>query len=804
MLLKELKLENIRSYENETISFPAGSTLLSGDIGSGKSSILYAIEFALFGASRTSLSGDALLRKGAVSASVELTFELNGAEIVVKRSLKKTSTGIKQAAGHILIGGAKKELTAVELKAELIGLLGYPEELATKDKNYLFRYTVYCPQEEMKLILQENSDNRLNILRKIFNIDKYRIIRDNLSGYLKEMRKDLAVKEAKLEPIVALQEKIEILQKEITTINAKLIEFDAKKKESSEKLMFVREKILKLEQKEKEVKLLREEVLQKETMLKGLEESLVVLAEKEKKITEVLSSFLLVESLNKEKVVVEIESLRFEKKKFAEQKLLIGGKIKNFQEKIAYLQKEIALLVLPKDIIQKEKRLLLLKESVLTKESFVKKKLEKEEDEKKLLALLSKEKALLEEKEKVIDKILSLEDCPMCLQNVGHEHKEGILAKESENKRVLADKIKTFEDELVVLLEEKKRIVLDLEKTVEDEKKLLSLELELKSVAEKKLRKDKLRREILELAKGNNIAMKKLTEMQEQEGVQLERIEKRLVQLERLKEKLLLKEGQEKQLKEIVCEKEKNLSERENLSSKLVILREKLLDDSGEKVDVGVLRVEYERLTKLDNEFSLVLEKEKTSFRYINKEKVGLVKDLDVLLVLKNQFIKNKENYIWLHDFFLPLTHTIEKELLFRIYHHFNELFQEWFGLLVEDNQISARLDEAFTPIIEQNGHEIVFNHLSGGERTAVSLAYRLSLNKVINDVIHHINTKDLLILDEPTDGFSSEQLEKMHDLFDKLSLKQVVLVSHEAKVESFVDQVIRVEKEEHCSKVIL
>ena len=35
MLLKELKLNNIRSYIEETITFSEGSTLLSGDIGSG-------------------------------------------------------------------------------------------------------------------------------------------------------------------------------------------------------------------------------------------------------------------------------------------------------------------------------------------------------------------------------------------------------------------------------------------------------------------------------------------------------------------------------------------------------------------------------------------------------------------------------------------------------------------------------------------------------------------------------------------------------------------------------------------------
>ena len=49
MRIRKIKLENIRSYQNEEVTFPSGSTLLSGDIGSGKTSILLGIEFALFG-----------------------------------------------------------------------------------------------------------------------------------------------------------------------------------------------------------------------------------------------------------------------------------------------------------------------------------------------------------------------------------------------------------------------------------------------------------------------------------------------------------------------------------------------------------------------------------------------------------------------------------------------------------------------------------------------------------------------------------------------------------------------------------
>ena len=112
-------------------------------------------------------------------------------------------------------------------------------------------------------------------------------------------------------------------------------------------------------------------------------------------------------------------------------------------------------------------------------------------------------------------------------------------------------------------------------------------------------------------------------------------------------------------------------------------------------------------------------------------------------------------------------------------------------------------LRDDFTPIIEQQDYEIDYAYLSGGERTAIALAYRLSLNQVINNLMSEVKTRDLLILDEPTDGFSEEQLERVRVVLEELELEQVIIVSHESKVESFVDEVIRFEKEEGVSRVL-
>jgi exonuclease SbcC len=131
----------------------------------------------------------------------------------------------------------------------------------------------------------------------------------------------------------------------------------------------------------------------------------------------------------------------------------------------------------------------------------------------------------------------------------------------------------------------------------------------------------------------------------------------------------------------------------------------------------------------------------------------------------------------------------------------FSKLFVEWFSMLVSES-FDVMINEDFTPILKQQDYEIDYSYLSGGERTAVALAYRLALNQVINSVLSDIKTKDIVVLDEPTDGFSEQQLDKMLDVLLQLDVNQLIIVSHEQKIEGFVENVIKFKKENNISVV--
>ena len=139
---------------------------------------------------------------------------------------------------------------------------------------------------------------------------------------------------------------------------------------------------------------------------------------------------------------------------------------------------------------------------------------------------------------------------------------------------------------------------------------------------------------------------------------------------------------------------------------------------------------------------------------------------------------------------------------MIKLRNEFSTYFSEWFSMLVPDT-FNVRLDDQFTPIIEQHDYELDYNYMSGGERTAIALAYRLALNQVLNSVLSEIQTKGLVILDEPTDGFSDQQLDKMREVLDQLNVGQLIIVSHEQKIEGFVENVVRFKKENNISKKV-
>ena len=179
MMLKELELVNMRSHREARIAFSSGITLFEGDIGSGKSSILMAVEFALFGLG--SQKPEALLTKGEGSGSVKLRFEVDGKRYEIKRQLKRSGgrVGQDKRESYLLSGSVLENLAPSELKERVLEILGFNEPKGPRAGSRIFRYAVYTPQDEMKRVLSDAKE-RLETVRKAFAMEAYDTARDNI------------------------------------------------------------------------------------------------------------------------------------------------------------------------------------------------------------------------------------------------------------------------------------------------------------------------------------------------------------------------------------------------------------------------------------------------------------------------------------------------------------------------------------------------------------------------------------------------------------------------------------------------
>ena len=685
MLIKKIKLENIRSYLNEEINFPLGSTLLAGDIGSGKSSILLALDFAFFGLRQGELSGASLLRNGTNEGMVELNFDIDNKDVIVQRKLKRIQNSIVQDSGYIIINGEKQDKSVIELKQNILEILNYPKDLLTKSKSLIYRYTVYTPQEEMKQILLGEKEIRLDTLRRVFDIDKYKRIKENSKIFvnnLKQKRKELEGK------IYDLEDKKNLVKEKVKEFGY----LDTQLKELIPKITEINNLVDK-----------------KRVELKQLEDKIKKLEEIKKEIA--LNKFKLENSRKLDnKNIDELDELNL--------------KIKNIEKETKDLKLENA------DELKEEINQL--------SESLTKNRNEFEIINKNINELETKKSSSLDIK----NKIIKLETCPLCKQNVDHEHKNNISNEEDK-------KIIEYERELNE--NKQKKILLH--------DKLKQIEIDLDILKEKK----------------SNIELNKM-------------------KLDDLNEKKLRKE---------LMEKEKSRLNLEIFdSNEKIELLNKKINEFGD-VDYEQRRNELDQLFNKEKDLEIKRAGYLSNIQELNKTVENLNKEIGLKLMTKSNITRINDIQFWIEEYFVNVVNLIEKQVMLKVHNDFNALFEKWFNMLMENENFNIRLDEEFSPLIQQNGHDIDYLYLSGGEKTAVALAYRLALNQVINNLMTSIKTHDLLILDEPTDGFSDEQLDRVRNVLSELNLKQLILVSHEPKIESFVDNIIRLDKEQHITRII-
>jgi exonuclease SbcC len=180
MRIEVVQLENIRSHVKSTVPFARGFNCLVGGLGCGKSSILYSIDFALFG-DPIGRGFDYLLREDATRGRVIIQFVQDGKNYRLIRGFKRHGKSISQDFDELklfkdedLISSMKNDAVAEQLRA-VTGL----------DKD-LFREIVWVRQEHLKEFLNLQPRERQRRLDELFGLSDYETAWSNLAGYVRE------------------------------------------------------------------------------------------------------------------------------------------------------------------------------------------------------------------------------------------------------------------------------------------------------------------------------------------------------------------------------------------------------------------------------------------------------------------------------------------------------------------------------------------------------------------------------------------------------------------------------------------
>ncbi|MHA1916869.1 MAG: AAA family ATPase [Candidatus Ranarchaeia archaeon] len=855
MRLISLELENIRSYEEAKVDFVPGISLFEGDIGSGKSTILLGIEFALFGLGDS--KGSHLLRKGEKEGHVKLELEVKNKVYTFFRSLRKSGKNVTQKAGYIEDqNGLKSDYSVTEMKQRVLQILDFNEKPQAKTTSRIYRYAIFTPQEKMKEILQQSQKERLETLRRAFGIDEYSIatkntsiINRNIRARIREKLQDIEneIQESK-DQIKQLKKEKENIKEEIDETKTRVDQLKNKKNQTTKEIQNLQPQYkvaIKLEEiipkNKEEIEELQEQEQQNIETIQELEQELSEINQAEKQLEELKLKYQQLTKNKKRLRILQPEIKKFENLEKRKNKL--ETKIETDKE---YLQKELEktkdeLKDLKTIIAETEKGLKqipILKntekllqnqiqklEKTQTKIDVYTKEISKKEEE------IKNKKHILGENNKELRELEEIgigAPCPKCKQKLTQKHHDTVIEDYQNKITKTVQEIQQLNTKLKQAMNEKTNLENETQKLPENRENLTKIKEEIAALnqQEKTLKKEQkelgiTKNKIIQLTeklKTNNFSIKQKEQLQELIP-DFNKLKKKKTEYSLLQEKISTLEeqnietdyvqNQEKVKRKTKVENDIEKREENNLKIQTRITnKERNIETNNELYEDTKNSIkEIKRLEKIKDqenqnynqkygELSGLKERQISKNNEIKREQ-DEQKQLNKKLVQKQVLEQIKK---WLDEFYIPALENIEAHVLMNIQSDFNREFKYWFHVLFETSDITVRLEE-FTPIIEQNGYELEIQSLSGGEKTTVALAYRLALNIMVKHVSQALET-NLLILDEPTDGFSKQQLNKLRDALNELNSEQVIMVSHEKELESFVDHIYKITKTENTSRV--
>jgi exonuclease SbcC len=193
MLLHSLRMRNFKRYRDQAVHFHDGITGIVGNNGTGKSTIVDAILFALYGVQGTGIDSEFLVSAFSgprEKAEVTLDFSIGGEDYLIQRAFGRkagSSHTVRLYKGDINRKNKllAKDVLPVQEKIHRLLRMGPAD----------FRHTIFSGQKDLSALLDTNREKRKAWFRKVLGID---FLKDDGGKILREERETLAARRERL------------------------------------------------------------------------------------------------------------------------------------------------------------------------------------------------------------------------------------------------------------------------------------------------------------------------------------------------------------------------------------------------------------------------------------------------------------------------------------------------------------------------------------------------------------------------------------------------------------------------------
>ncbi|MDD5770247.1 MAG: SMC family ATPase [Candidatus Gracilibacteria bacterium] len=780
MKLISLKLLNYRRFRQQEIIFKDDFSLIFGKNGAGKSSILDAIGYSLFGPGSKDFVrvnkdySKSYFVEGREPSKIELIFQYGFDNYriirVIDAGIKKLSSDfITETKDTLYLPGGHQIIGGDEITNFISNLVGVNKET--------FLRSVFAKQKDLEVLSGGLSD-RKELINKVLGLDKI----EEIILYFKSQEKEKKTL-------------LEIYKKRVSDFDEEYLktkkeEFNLKQKDILEKL--------KLE--ENEIKILNETFdktkLEFELQDKKRQDFLHI-------GSQISSNHKLIENLRilQENLKIEIEKLS-KKEVYLKENIGIIKIEKTLQEnlkleeskKTQFIENQKLNEILKKYFLNLEeinKNLSVFQtSSILNQIEEFKKKLQilentKEKKIKQKIELENKISYLRKEYEELkneLDNILKLEnkaDCPTCKRSLGEyfpnlvkASQEKLEGKTKEGK-TLKQELEKINLEFVALQKEIDEKKLNIEnyrnkekdfiKSTQDkinlEKSILELQNRLNEIGEINFNENDFNRLILEY----------------------EKVKKDYLEYQNIS-------GEVRNKQKLELDFANNVFQVETLIKELDILKENIykLEFDEEK---------YQKLKEIYFGINSKIKSKSELIQIINKQKIEINFELQKLKNKQGEFREDKKNIdnLVLEIDYLAIKKQIMSDYIIYLLEflkpRIEDLASEYFSIITNYKYTSITLDEDYNIMIDEKDLMLY----SGGEIDLANLCLRLSLGQ--NLTSSKGNPINFLVLDEVLASQDKDRQQNILINLKKLESKfsQIILISHLEEIKDLATNLVEI-----------